>query len=334
MGRQGWTRKLFFGTPSVMTTIAIACPYPLDAKMGNVVTANRLSGILKEIGYEPRLCHGWNGETSDALLVLNAVKGAKAARDYHEAYPERPIIVLLTGTDLYRDLHDESNGGTSTLIKASRIVVMTDRARSSLSQDFEGKTVVIPQSLEVPRIEDERVGEVFGMIVLGHLRPVKNPFHLVGIVARHPEWTDVRVWQVGAALSREMTAQALEWEAKDDRYDWCAELPREEGLRLLKRSRLLVNSSRLEGAPSAILEAMHFGVPVLASRVEGNIGLLGEDYEGYFDPENEAELEELLGRAREQPGFLDQLQSRGRERCVLFSREREIKGWKALLAGL
>ena len=317
-----------------MKSIAIACPYPLDSQMGNVVTAQRISGILAELGYEPRVCHGWDGQDCDALLVLNAVKGAATAREFREVYPERPTIVLLTGTDLYRDLQNESSGGLETLANASRVIVMLEEARAALPFLTQKKTVVIPQSLEIPEIDAVTDQAVFGISVLGHLRAVKNPFHLIEVVSPHTEWDDLRVWQAGAALAEEMAGQARAWEAKDHRYQWLGELPREEGLRVLKRSRLLVNSSQLEGAPSAILEALALGVPVLASRVEGNVGLLGADFDGLFEPGNDEQLESLLMRARDEPEFLEDLRSQGEKRNELFTREREKEGWKALLAGL
>jgi putative glycosyltransferase (TIGR04348 family) len=317
-----------------MSVIAIACPYPLDSRMGNVVTAERIAGILEEQGHEVRVSHGWDGGAAEILLVLHAVKGAEAARRFLEEYPEGKVLVLLTGTDLYRDLPEGSLEGLQTLARADRLVVMTELGVQSIPEEFHHKTVVVPNSLEMPVVEGARDASVFGISVVGHLRAVKNPFLAVEVLARHPEWREARVWQVGAALDEEMSAQAKQWEAREPRYRWLGGLPREEGLSWMKKSALTVNSSWMEGGASAVLEAMSLGVPVLASRVSGNEGLMGRDHGGFFEAGNATELEGLLGRTLEEPSFLEILRAQGRARASHFSREAEAEAWRILLAGL
>ena len=150
-------------------------------------------------------------------------------------------------------------------------------------------------------------------------------------VARHPEWREVEVWQIGGALDDGSRRRAGEWEKRDARYRWFGGLPRAEALALCAKSSLTVNSSILEGGANAVLEAMTLGVPVLASRIEGNVGLLGEDYQGFFE---EGELENRLEEIVAGKVDLTQWVEKAKERLPLFTREKEMVCWLELLMKL
>jgi len=65
----------------------------------------------------------------------------------------------------------------------------------------------------------------------------------------------------------------------------------------------MVISSRMEGGANVVCEALRIGVPVLASRISGNVSLLGASYSGYFRLEDERELAELINQALEKKSF-------------------------------
>lgn len=77
---------------------------------------------------------------------------------------------------------------------------------------------------------------------------------------------------------------------------------------------------------------MTAGVPVIASRIPGNIGLLGADYPGYFQAGNTNELARLLARAETDAAFLNRLRTECRKRQPLFEPQREQQAWAELLA--
>lgn len=93
-------------------------------------------------------------------------------------------------------------------------------------------------------------------------------------------------------------------------------------------------SSRLEGGANVIGEAVSAGVPIIASRISGTVGLLGEDYSGYFAVGQTRELADCLLRAEHDPQFLNQLKKQISNRAALFLPEREQQGWSGLLAEL
>lgn len=308
-------------------TVCVASPYPLSDLKGNSVTTHRIVEILREGGINARGSYGYDGKPADVLISLHAVKGAKAVRDYRAKCPEGKIVVLITGTDIYQSLPEGSIEGDQALEIADVVVVVFDRAIQSLDQQWRKKVVVVPSSLDPIEIKADPEGAKFVISVVGHLRAVKRPFLTIEAVARHPRWKEVEVWQIGEALDEEHVRQARAWEEQDPRYRWFGGLPREESLALCARSSLTVNSSILEGGANAVLEAMTMGVPVLASRIEGNVGLLGEEHEGYFDNTMDEVLEEII----EGRHHLDDWVASAKRRLPLFSRERESACWLDLL---
>ncbi len=175
---------------------------------------------------------------------------------------------------------------------------------------------------------------MFEVCVLGHLREVKDPFRAAAAVRLLPRASRVEVAQVGGALSDEMEAQARAEAASNPRYRWLGEHPRWKAVRVLARCRLLVLTSVMEGGANVVCEALACSVPVLSSRISGSIGLLGEDYPGYFPVGDTEALAALMGRAETDPGFYTGLKARCEAQAPLVDPARERERWDALLKEL
>jgi glycosyltransferase involved in cell wall biosynthesis len=137
----------------------------------------------------------------------------------------------------------------------------------------------------------------------------------------------VRLIHIGNALDDEyrLAAEALQvraWPALT-RYVWLTGLPHDETLRQIARAKAMVISSVMEGGANVIIEAINAGVPVLASRISGNVGMLGRDYRGYFTPGDDEELARLLERASRDDAFLAELKQQCAVRAPLFAPARE-----------
>src|SRR3569833_1607757 len=115
------------------------------------------------------------------------------------------------------------------------------------------------------------------------------------------------------------------------RYRWLGNLPHAKTRQMLKRARLMALTSRMEGGANDIIEAVKTGVPVLASDIDGNCGMLGDDYAGYFPVGNSAALAALIDRALADPGFDAQLRRQCAARAPLFTPEREQAAVRELL---
>jgi putative glycosyltransferase (TIGR04348 family) len=313
--------------------IFMACPAPPRSRKGNRVTADRWAGMIRALGHHLTIGTDYDGKPADVLIALHARKSFPAVRDFRRARPEGKIVVALTGTDLYRDIQRSARAKHS-LAWADRLVLLQACGRSELPAKHRDKSRVIVQSAEpVPR-PPRRRDDVFEVAVLGHLRHEKDPLRAALAVRLLPKDSRVRIVHAGAALSDGWTRRARAAEAKDARYRWLGEIPRLEAQRLLARSRLMVLSSRMEGGANVISEAVVNGVPVLASRISGSIGLLGERYPGYFPVGDTSALAALLRRAETDAAFYARLHSCCEALRARFTPALEQRGWERLLQEL
>ncbi len=295
--------------------IAITMPASADARSGNRHTAQRWAGMLRSLGHRVSIANEWNGGKAGALIALHARRSHASIEKFHRLHPQAPLIVVLTGTDLYRDIKTSSEARRSLAI-ASRLVVLQPAGRRELPQRYRAKTRVVYQSSDT-RVRHVPTKQCFRVAVVGHLREEKDPFRAVAALAFLRVNLDIEVVQLGAALSDGMRRQMEQWKRQEPRYRWLGSKPHAQALRWLASSHLLVVSSVMEGGANVICEAARIGVPVLASRVPGNVGMLGATYPGYFKLFNERVLAKLIERAATDAAFYRRL-----KRAVLARKER------------
>ena len=313
--------------------IVLVTPAPRGSTTGNRTTALRWSRILRELSHRVRVTERWDGEPCDLLLALHARKSVASVERFHRVHPERPIVTALTGTDIYRGLARSPRTLRSLLI-ASRLVALQPLAKLQIPKKLGAKIRVIYQSVVPRRSNVRRSGRTFDVSVIAHLRPLKDPFRAALAARKLPGESRVRVLQVGGALHPRMAVRARDEARRNPRYEWLGEIPRWKALRVLARSRLLVVSSKMEGGANVVGEAVVAGVPILASRIPGNIGLLGRSYPGYFEPGDTRELTRQLHRAETDPGYLKRLRNHIRRSKPLFAHAREKRAWRSLLQEL
>lgn len=264
-------------------------------RTGNHHTAQRWAGFLRKSGHRVAIVEEWGGEEADLMVALHARKSAASVEKFHRAHADRPLIVALTGTDLYRDI-ETSAEAQHALRLATRLVVLQPQGRTRLDRKLRAKTRVIYQSSDTRLAHRPPKGK-FRVIVVGNLRDEKDPFRAAAALTHLPESADIEVVQVGAALSPEMAREAKKIARQDPRYRWAGSKPHGETLRAMARSHLLVVSSVMEGGANVICEASRIGMPVLASRVSGNVGMLGAGYGGYYPLFDDRRLARLIERA-------------------------------------
>ncbi|MFQ5738385.1 MAG: selenoneine biosynthesis selenosugar synthase SenB [Acidobacteriota bacterium] len=310
--------------------IQIVTPAAAGTRYGNRITAHRWARILRSLAHSVAIRQEYRGEDCRLLVALHARRSANSIRRFRQQRQCAPLVVALTGTDVYRDIHIDSSAQCSLQL-ASRLIVLQPLAIQELARDLRHKTRVIYQSVKAPSHKPAPSRKSFSVCVLGHLRPVKDPFRAARASRLLPAASRIRVIQVGAAMSEEMAVRARAEADQNPRYDWLGELPRWKALRRMWGCRLLVLSSRLEGGANVISEAIAASVPVLSSHINGSIGLLGPDYPGYFPVEDSESLAALLWRAETEPGFYQELARHIEDRGPLVEPERERDAWGALL---
>jgi putative glycosyltransferase (TIGR04348 family) len=258
------------------------------------------------------------------LIALHARKSFASIARYRAAKPAGPLVVVLTGTDLYRDISTDADARAS-LDMATLLIVLQERGVDELSVRLRRKTRVVFQSAHVigPATPPRRR---FRVAVLGHLRQEKDPFRTAYAVQELPNLANLEIVHLGDALSRDMEDEARRLGRADRRYRWLGGLSHGRALDWLRRSHLLVVSSRMEGGANVICEAARIGVPVIASRIPGNVGMLGRGYPGMFPLEDTHSLARLIARAREDSAFYDRLRRSTTARGRLFTPAAERRG--------
>jgi len=278
-----------------MARISIVTPARAGTRNGNRHTAQRWAGFLRALGHRVSVLVQWDGKPCDLLLALHARRSHASVVAFRKQYRHGPLIVALTGTDLYRDL-PASREARSSLTMADRIVVLQSEAKLELEPKLQAKTSIVYQSAD-PTVSHAPPKDRFRIAVVGHLREEKDPFRAVAALSHLTGFPkDVELVQVGDALSTDMKTQARHWMKHEPRYRWLGGRTHRQTLAWIARSHLLIVSSVMEGGANVIAEAARIGTPVLASRVSGNLGMLGRDYAGYFPLFDEKALGRLIGK--------------------------------------
>jgi len=179
------------------------------------------------------------------------------------------------------------------------------------------KARVVVQSADAGKLWNSPPSQ-FRVVVIGHLRAEKDPFR-TAMALRHLPSEEIQVVHVGGALDAALGREAEAWMAHEPRYRWLGSQPHGRALGWLARSHVLVVSSVMEGGANVIAEAARIGTPVIASRVSGNVGMLGRDYPGFYPLQDERALARLLARAAHDPAYYKRLRASIRQRRRLFA---------------
>lgn len=308
--------------------VLIVTPARRGDRGGNRVTALRWAALIRSAGHRVRITEAYRGEPCDVMVALHATKSHRSIVELRERMPSARLIVALTGTDVYGAIDEKTR---RSLELADRIVVLQPRAVERLEREQRAKARAIFQSATpiVRRATEEPV-----YTVVSHLRRIKDPLRAARAARLLPADSRVRVLHAGAALDEEYREQAEREMRESPRYRWLGSVSRKTVRKLLCESRALIISSYSEGGANVVCEAIAAGVPVLASRIDGTIGQLGEDYPGYFEVEDTGGLADLMLRLERDASFAERLTEHCSRLAPLFAPDRERALWANLLAEL
>ena len=310
--------------------VRLITPTLSNIRNGNQVTALRYARILKRLGHQVSIQARYDGESCDLLIALHALKSSDAIRRFRQHNPMSPIVVVLTGTDLYKDLKQDGKA-MGSLELASRLVVLQREGLNELPPSYQLKARVIYQSADCTRRTPAPPVSYFKTCVVGHLRPEKDPLRTAMAVRGLPEASRIRVVHIGTALDEKMERKALREGRMNPRYKWLGGLPRWKTMRHIASSHLVAITSKIEGSSNVLSESLACSVPVVASRIPGLIGTLGPDYPGYFTAGDTSGLTAILARAESDRQFYRELKLFCRRLGSLVRPEGELAAWRKLL---
>ena len=316
-------------TPSAMRIILIT-PAPPQSRAGNRATATRWANILRSLGHRVEIATTYTGQNADLMIALHAWRSAESIQQFSDAFHKRPLIVAITGTDAYSFIHTHPDTTLQSIQLADYLVGLHDLIGNTLPQNERHKLSVIYQSAQ-PIGKREAYKRYFHVSVMGHLRDEKDPMRPAMAVRNIPASSRIQVHHYGKAHTPEYAKLAQAEMNTNTRYQWHGEIAHHKIRQVYRRTHLLVLPSRMEGGANVISEAIVAGVPVIASDIEGSIGLLGDDYAGYYAVENEQALATLLLKAESDTAYYRKLEQACIARQPLFTLENETRGWRELL---
>ena len=305
-----------------------------DANNGNWRTASRWQSLL-EHDFQTIVHSSWPIQTLtevSVLIALHARRSADSIRRYRTAHPDGALIVVLTGTDLYADLAKSADARAS-IDMADALIVLQEDAIQYVPHEYRKKTHVIYQSAKTLLPAKKRKDRL-NCVVVGHLRAEKDPDIIFRLVESLPEKSPIHILHLGAPIDEKLAARARKVSVTSPHYHWAGALSHGLTRAAIKRSHLLIHPSVMEGGANVIVEALSSGTAVIASHMSGNIGMLGQDYAGYFPVGHMEALHALLDRCTNEANFLLRLNTAAAARAKLFSPEIERSALLKLLSKL
>jgi putative glycosyltransferase (TIGR04348 family) len=333
---------------SMKKQVVIVSPALADANNGNWQTARRWQKFLQtptasHPGFQTRIVTQWPDGPAAAqdscMIALHARRSAASVMAWAQSrgdgrtmQPVPGLAVVLTGTDLYRDIQTDAQAQQS-LQWAQRLVVLQDLGLSRLPAALQPRAQAIFQSTSA-RQSLPKPTRWLRAVMVGHLREEKSPQTLFAAARLLEPQEAIHIDHIGAPLDAALAALAQATAAACPGYRWLGALPHEATRRRIQRAHVLVHTSRMEGGAHVVMEAVRSNTPVLASRIDGNVGMLGSDYAGYFDWDHADQLVALLRRCHQEPAFLTHLQAQCAARAPLFAPQAERRAVQQLVTEL
>lgn len=289
---------------------------------------------MRGLGHKVTVQSDWDGTPGDMMVAIHAWRSASSIARFRQRFPGRPLVVALSGTDIYRFRHSHTEETLHSMELADALVCLHDRVYRAIPEAHRKKLHVIHQSAAPMRRARSPSVRTFDVCVVGHLREEKDPFRAAYAARSLPQQSRLRIIHLGKAHNDEWAGQARTEMELNPRYHWRGEVGAWQVRKEFLKTHALVHSSIMEGGANVVSEALVAGVPVIASDIDGNVGLLGEEYPGYYPVTDTGALCALLQRAETDQSLLQLLHKRGNERKHLFAPERESRRWRTLLDGL
>ena len=305
------------------SSVLIVSPYAASANNGNWRTAARWARLLHP---DYRVIVRTVADPlhdADVLIALHARRSHAVLDGWRQRNPHGGCVLVLTGTDLYRDIPQRDPAALDSLRLADRLIVLQPLALRTLPAAHRHKAAVVYQSAEaMPPFRKSL--RLLRALFVGHIRPEKDPLTFVRAAARLEGTSEIAFALAGGVRDPQLARTLERLRSRAPNLTMLGALSHPHARQRIRRSHLLIVPSSMEGGANVIVEAAMSGTAVLASDCDGNVGMLGEDYPGYFPVGNAEALAMLVLRCRDEPAYLRRLERlcAARARCFQHAAER------------
>jgi putative glycosyltransferase (TIGR04348 family) len=317
----------------VPTSVLIVSPYAASANNGNWRTAARWARLLHP-GYRVIVRTVADAlYDADVLIALHARRSHAVLDAWHRRARRGSSVLVLTGTDLYHDIPQRDPDALDSLRLADRLIVLQPLALRTLPAAHRHKAAVVYQSAAA-MAPFSKSSRALRALFVGHIRPEKDPLTFVRAAALLESRAGMSFALAGGVRDPKLARALDRLRTRAPGLAMLGALSHAAARQRIRRSHLLIVPSVMEGGANVIVEAATSGTAVLASDCDGNIGMLGEDYPGYFPVGDAQALARLLLRCREEPGYLRQLERRCAARAASFRPQAERRALGNVLQSL
>ncbi len=305
--------------------LVIITPAAAGSRAGNRATAERWKALLEASGHQVSVITEYRGEACDAFVALHAWRSRAAIQLFRKNWPETPLLVALTGTDIYHHQLQYPADTNASMAAADILIGLHCFVAQDIPGEYSNKLVTLYQSADsIQRPPGStRPDGTFNVCVIGHLRDEKDSLRAALAARLLPADSHIRILCAGKPYNTGWQRAAEAEMQKNPRFQWLGELSGADTKRLMINSQVMVISSIMEGGANVVSEACRAGLPVIASDISGNRGLLGEDYAGYYPVGDEQALAARLHRAETDPEFLNKLSQQVNQLAPLFCPDNE-----------
>ena len=311
--------------------ISLVTPAGKKSRSGNRTTAVRWGRILKSLGHKVKISEEDDGVGADVMIAVHAWRSHKSIKAFSVKYPKHPLIVLLSGTDIYSFQHSHPKETLDSMQNATALVCLHDLVGDAIPKKYTKKLTTIYQSAKPLPFPKRPSKKTFDICVIGHLRDEKDPLRAAYATKFIQPNSKIRIIHLGKAHDKKWLHAVQKEQRHNPRFFSLGDVPSWRVRRQLCTSKAMVISSIMEGGANVVSEAIMAGIPIIASKIDGNIGLLGADYGGYFCTRNTEALACLLDKMEQDPRFLKRLTVQIIKRQGFFKQSRETQAWQALL---
>ena len=306
--------------------MALVTPAPPLSLSGNRATAKRWSKLLRAAGHKVDILEQWgvDNRSYDLMIALHAWRSRNSIAAFSQRFPDRALIVVLTGTDIYHFQRTHPEATRTSLACANALIGLHDYVYHDIPTDFHSILHTVYQSaLPLPASYRGLLSRDYTLCVVGHLREEKDSLRAAEAARLLPRESRIRIVQAGRAHTPEWTIAARAQMDENPRYSWVGEISHTAVRRLYARSQAMVISSIMEGGANVLSEACVAGLPVIASNIPGNTGLLGKDYPGLFPPGDSAALAAMMTKFESDFAFRAVLNDRCQSMASRYTPEAE-----------